>query len=184
MPTAHHLLIAFLAVVALGVFASAAELPDVDKLPSIPQLPDPFLFNDGSRVKSPADWHRRRAEILELVQKYEYGYLPPVPKSGEVRVTEDTSYQAPKASGSNAKNAVEAMPKYPAGTVEKTYVLSIGPEGKTISTHLIVTVPPGKGPFPAIVRGDLCWGRVHADIAEEVARRGYILAQFDRTELA
>jgi dienelactone hydrolase len=184
MPTAHHLLIAFVAVVALGVFASAAELPDVDKLPSIPQLPDPFLFNDGSRVKSPADWHRRRAEILELVQKYEYGYLPPAPRAGEVRVTEDASYEAPKASGSNAKNAVEAMPKYPPGTVEKSYVLSIGPEGKTVSTHLIVTVPPGKGPFPAIVRGDLCWGRVHADIAEEVAKRGYILAQFDRTQLA
>lgn len=185
MPTAHQLLIALVAVVALGISAYAAELPDVEKLPSIPKLPDPFLFNDGSRVQSQADWPRRRAEILELVQRYEYGYLPPAPKSGEVRVTEASGYEAPKRSGSNAdKKEVEKAPNYPQGTVEKTYVLSIGPEGKAVSTHLIVTVPPGKGPFPAIVRGDLGWGRVKEDIAEEVAKRGYILAQFDRTELA
>ncbi len=184
MPTAHYILLGLIVLLGLGVSTHAAELPEVDKLPSIPQLPDPFLLNDGARVKSPTDWPKRRAEILDLVQKYEYGYLPPAPKAGEVRVTEDASYQAPKASGSNAKNAVEGMPKYPDGTVEKTYVLSIGPEGKAISTHLIVTVPSGKGPFPAIVRGDLCWGRVQPGIAEEVAKRGYILAQFDRTELA
>src|SRR4051794_3334100 len=184
MPTAHHVLLALIVLLGLGFRAHAADIPDMDKLPSIPQLPDPFLFNDGSRVQSPTNWPRRRSEILELVQRYEYGHLPPAPKQGEVRVTEDASYQAPKASGSNAKDVVEAAPKYPDGTVEKTYVLSIGPEGKAVSTHLIVAVPSGKGPFPVIVRGDLCWGRVHPDIAEEVARRGYILAQFDRTELA
>ena len=50
---------------------TAAELPDVDALPSIPEFPDPFLFNDGSRVASPQDWPRRRAELLEQVLRYE-----------------------------------------------------------------------------------------------------------------
>src|SRR5688500_12248486 len=130
MPTAYHLLPALVALLAVGLSAHASDLPDVDKLPSIPQLPDPFLFSDGSRVQSPNDWPKRRAEILELVQRYEYGHLPPAPKAGDVRVTEVSDYKAPKRSGSNAdKNAIEAAPKYPDGTVEKTYVLSIGPDG-------------------------------------------------------
>ena len=102
-------------------------------------------------------------------------------------MTEAPDYEAPKRTGSNADRNVEEpapAPQYPEGTVEKKYVVTIGPAGKSVSTHLIVAVPPGTGPFPVVVRGDLCWGRVKPDIAAEVARRGYILAQFDRTELA
>ena len=50
--------------------------------------------------------------------------------------------------------------------------------------HLILTRPAGKGPFPVIVKGDLCWGRIDPAIVAEVVRRGYMLAEFDRTELA
>jgi len=43
-------------------------------------LDDPFLFRDGSKVLSAADWRRRRQEILELFQRELYGRLPPAPE--------------------------------------------------------------------------------------------------------
>ena len=43
------------------------------------QLPDPFLFLDGTRVKTKEDWARRRAEILELILHIQYGHLPEAP---------------------------------------------------------------------------------------------------------
>jgi hypothetical protein len=51
--------------------------PDPHDLPNINYLPDPFQFLDGSRVVSLADWSRRRQEIMNLAQYYEYGWYPP-----------------------------------------------------------------------------------------------------------
>lgn len=43
-------------------------------------LEDPLVFADGTPVASPADWPRRRKEILELFQREMYGRLPaPMP---------------------------------------------------------------------------------------------------------
>ena len=39
-------------------------------------LPDPLHFQDGESVASPADWRRRRAEILELFRANVYGRAP------------------------------------------------------------------------------------------------------------
>ena len=58
---------------------SGGGLVAVDKLPSIPQLPDPFLFPDGTRVNDQADWLRRRGQIKAMILDYEYGHLPPDP---------------------------------------------------------------------------------------------------------
>src|SRR5215813_9180599 len=41
-----------------------------------PNLPDPLTFNDGSKVKTAAQWRRRRAEILELFDREVYGRRP------------------------------------------------------------------------------------------------------------
>lgn len=101
---------------------------------------------------------------------------------------EDPAYIPPKRSGSNADKKDEPEPKidYPAGTKVVSYLITVGPENDTarqVPFHLMLTLPPGKGPFPVVVRGDLCWGRVKPEIAAEIARRGYILADFDRTEI-
>jgi hypothetical protein len=41
-----------------------------------PNLPDPLLFNDGSKVKTAAQWRKRRVEILELFDREVYGRRP------------------------------------------------------------------------------------------------------------
>ncbi|WP_274650770.1 alpha/beta hydrolase family protein [Paenibacillus humicola] len=48
-------------------------------LPRISGLPDPFRFMDGTQVSGEAGWNRRREELKVLIQRYEYGWLPPAP---------------------------------------------------------------------------------------------------------
>jgi len=40
------------------------------------KLEDPLAFADGTPVRTPADWERRRTEILELLQREMYGRIP------------------------------------------------------------------------------------------------------------
>jgi hypothetical protein len=45
-------------------------------------LPDPLVFNDGKRVRTAADWtKRRRAEVLELFATNVYGHNPAAPQN-------------------------------------------------------------------------------------------------------
>jgi len=143
---------------------SSAKPPQVAKLPIVHELPDPFKFNDGKRVKTRADWDRRRAELLREFQELEYGHVPSdggEVKAGEAHTDHDSS----------------------SGATIRQLTLNMGPDGK-VSTHLILTIPQGEGPFPIIIKGDLCWGRIKPEIVNEVIRRGYMLAEFDRTEIA
>lgn len=176
------IVVVVVALVLLGIAPSVspgADRMEPDALPSVKELPDPFTRNNGTRVEDPKDWPARRAELLELVQTYEYGHLPP---AAPVSVAEQPWKPAGKqAQEAEAKRAANAVP-LPAGATEKQFTLKTGPDGK-VSIPLILTVPAGKGPFPAIIRGDLCWGRVDSRIAAEVASRGYVLAEFDRTAI-
>src|ERR671912_2761404 len=112
---------AVVAVSAALTFAGspgAKEMPPPDQLPSVKELPDPFVFLDGSRVKSKDDWKRRREELRDLILYYEYGRMPLPP--GNVKAEEDPSYTAPAPSGSNRDpNKREEPPDPPAGATEK-----------------------------------------------------------------
>ena len=44
-------------------------------------LEDPLIFLDGTKVKSPSDWPRRRAEILGIFAKEMFGEEPPKSKT-------------------------------------------------------------------------------------------------------
>lgn len=142
---------------------AAADWPGVDRLPAIKDLPDPFLMAGGERVASVDDWAKRREEIRGMLLYYQYGHLaPPVPITAQ----------------ETASRKLEA-----AGAVERQLLMGIGPDRK-VSFRLILTVPDGKGPFATIVKGDLCWGRVSDAIVAGAVKRGYAVAEFDRTEIA
>jgi dienelactone hydrolase len=59
----------------------------------------------------------------------------------------------------------------------------MGPQNR-VRTHVAFFIPQGQGPFPVIVDGDLSWGVLKDDIVAEAMKRGYAIAQFDRTEFA
>ena len=57
--------------------ASGDDFPPVEQLPINPELPDPLVMMDGSRVTSKQQWNEeRRPELKALFQHYMYGYLP------------------------------------------------------------------------------------------------------------
>jgi hypothetical protein len=154
----------FIAATSLADSPARAELPGVDQLPSIKELPDPMVFLDGSKVQSTEDWPRRRAELKALIQFYEYGHLPPAP--------------------GNIKEVVINTQKHSTlAATERRIKLEMGPN-QQLALFVDLTIPDGAGPFPVIIRGDLCWGKVKPEIMEAVIKRGYILAEFDRTNLA
>jgi hypothetical protein len=65
------------------------DLSGVDNFPELKELPNPFQMNDGSRVKSPADWAQWRKEIKAVTQYFQYGYIPPPP--GNVKAEQFSS---------------------------------------------------------------------------------------------
>jgi dienelactone hydrolase len=128
------------------------------------ELPDPFRFQSGRRVKSVADWRKRRRELTDAVIEIEYGGLPPSPSgvTGEVlhahkvRRFHDASY---------------------------TQYRLINNDDQSFHFRVDVLVPPGEGPFPVVLTGDGCYRYVSDDITLDILRRGFILAQFSRTAI-
>jgi len=140
----------------------AFKMPKVDELPDIRKLPDPFLMNNGKRVKSKADWTKRRKEIKAMMLYYQYGHLPPAPKNVTAKVLSSETV-------------------YDGGATKKHLLLSMGP-GRKIKVNVGIIIPKGKGPFPVILKNDSDIFKV--PIAEEIIERGYIVADYNRTDLA
>ena len=141
---------------------SAGPRLDVSALPLMPGLPDVLLMNSGKRVKTPADWARRRKEIIELLQHYQYGHLPPAP--GNVLAKELTS-----------EVVFDGLAE------KKLLALTMGPGGQVRAT-LGLYVPRAAGSRPTILHID------HRKVfgisaARELVQRGYLVAGYDPTYL-
>jgi len=184
----HTLLQVFLLLLAMvGPLAGGASphLPAVDRLPRMDGLPDLLQFQDGTPVTNRADWRRRRAEIIELVQYYEYGHLPPAP-------------------GNVVAETISSVPALAGAATEKRLLLSMGP-GHRIRVHVRMLVPqrgrpfnrkehspvqglsvgskPDRFPLPVIVL-NANHQDGHTPIDRELIERGYALAVYNRTDLA
>ena len=48
------------------------------------KLPDPFVFQDGTPVRTREDWRRRRQELIATAVALQYGTMPPQPEFVEV----------------------------------------------------------------------------------------------------
>jgi dienelactone hydrolase len=87
----------------------------------------PLKFADGSPVKSPEDWTRRRKEILDLWTR-RLGAWPPLVEKPAVKKLESVERE---------------------GYTEHHVHVQISPEGKVADGFLLV--PNGDGPFPAVL---------------------------------
>jgi hypothetical protein len=117
-----------------GVAMPQKNFPAPDKLPSNPDLPDPLVMLDGSKVTTKENWKaKRRPELLALFQHYMYGKWPTDGGRVEVKVLHEDS----KAFGGKA--------------TLKELALSVAPLGAP-PVHLLLVVPNDrKGPAPVFV---------------------------------
>lgn len=122
--------------------------PDFDALPRVNSLPDPLTFVDGKRkVKTPADWRKRRAEIIKYYEMYDIGTIPPKPKLDRI-VPVDPSQTGSGNQGFGSRGAGPPAE----GSVTRTVDLVYGPKSQ-ITNRITLTIPPGKGPFPVLIGG-------------------------------
>ena len=89
--------------------------------PEVRELPNPFVFNNGSTVQTVEQWACRHQELSSMIQAIQYGPLPPPPTS---------------VSGS-----------INGGTLS----VSVNAGGRSASFNASIAKPSGNGPFPAIV---------------------------------
>ncbi|WP_167607938.1 hypothetical protein [Maribellus sediminis] len=110
-------------------------LPDIEELPVVEGLTDPFEWSDGSgRSTKFGDWSRRRNEIAAEIQHYEIG-----PKPG-------------------AQHTISA-------TFENdTLTVNVTVKGKTLTLTSAIILPEGDGLFPAVIGVGRGSGSLPSDI--------------------
>ena len=82
------------AVENTGKAFAAPEMPTIDKLPEVRELPDPMAWSNGKgKVTKFAEWSHRRSEIAHEIQHYGIGTKPTVPDGGVMaRMVGDTLF--------------------------------------------------------------------------------------------
>jgi hypothetical protein len=106
-------------------------LPGVAELPSRPELPGVLTMDDGTPVTTPAQWARRRREMLRTLEYYAVGQAPPAP--GNVRGREEQSLLL-----------ADGRIRY------RLIHLSFGP-GAKLGFDIGIYTPVQGGPFPAVI---------------------------------
>lgn len=61
------------ATVPAATYEKSYSFPSVSQLKASNDVPDPFIFMDGSKVESQEDWWKRQAEISCMYEYYMYG---------------------------------------------------------------------------------------------------------------
>lgn len=131
-----------------GVRCPVPELPSLDLLPSVNPLPDPFLWANGSgRISGFNDWQCRRAEISAQIQHYEIGTKPPPPGNLKASFSSD-----------------------------KILTVTVVVNDDTLRLTSKITLPEGKGPYPAVIGVGGGTGSLPADIFNT---RGIATVQFN-----
>jgi hypothetical protein len=103
-------------------FLQPLMIDDLNQLPVIQKLPDPFAWADGSgRSTRFADWEKRRNEIKAMIEHYEIGTKPNRPEN--IR----------------------------ANFVDDVLTVNITVNGETLTLTSKVILPKGEGPFPALI---------------------------------
>ena len=109
------------------LFGSRAggEFPPIEKLITKPEMPDPLVMMDGTRVASKEDWFKkRRPELKELLQHYMYGRLP-----DKMTVTARVNHEDPKAFGGKA-TLREVILSLGTPEIGKIHLLLVTPNGR------------------------------------------------------
>ncbi len=159
------ILLLTVSVVAPTAKDNPRTFPTVDQLPEVKELPNPFVFLDGSPVKNRNDWERRRKEMIAMVLHYQFGHAPPLPAPEQI--------EANTLSTSDVLNGKAR---------QRTLRLRFGPDHK-LSLSLQIHQPNGKGPFPVIVHNAPSGFELENMIASDLIRRGYMLVSYTRTDL-
>ncbi len=124
------------------------------------ELPNPFIFNDGTLLTDPKDWPKRRKEIYETAINLQYGTIPPAPEFLDV----ETMY----LSGGLC-----------------SYRITTGTRANPVVFIMYIFKTKAKGPAPVVISGDMCFPYAFdKEYTSTFTDNGINFVTFNRTELA
>ena len=124
------------------------------------KLPDTFLFNDGTRVKTESDWQRRRKELFETTVNLQFGGMPPEPEFLEVE---------PLCCGGI-----------------DIFRIKTGRKNAPVTFDMYMfRACSARKDAPVIISGDMCFPRMFKkEMIETITKNDINFVMFNRTELA
>jgi len=172
MKTAKLFLLLSACLLAATALAQSYHFPPVDSLPDNPYLPDPFKKVDGTRVTSRSEWPEHRAYLRAMLEHYLYGRVPPRPKGDELSFVQisDESYTPPGSSIQGRK---------------QKYRITISRNSLTQSFHFTLWRRAEKKRYPTLINNAPEHGHPNPTYSmAEGVRRGYMVVEYERTEVA
>jgi hypothetical protein len=139
----------------------AAFQPPAEYKNDFGEYRSPLVFDDGRKVGSPADWRRRREEILQTWHKL-MGPWPPVIEHQELELLD----QVDREKYVQQKVRFSITPKH---KTEGYLLLPHGVQDKAERTPAVLVV--FYEPETAIGEGP---GKEHRDFARQLANRGFV----------
>lgn len=128
---------------------------------SLGELPELLTFNDGTPVRTAADWPKRRAEIHESAVTMQYGSMPPKPEFLDVE---------PMHLGGRGKF--------------NSFRIVTGTKASPVQFTMMVRLPQKEGKLPAVITGDLCFPYAFdKEYLNAFSDNDIALVLFNRTEL-
>ena len=103
-------------------------------LTCLAEMPNPLIFNDGSKVETLSDWEKRRLEILEIIRSECFGRNP-------VDRPADLSFKVIEQDD----NALEGK------AIRKSVKISFSGPGGKLSFRVNVYIPKSDKPVPAFL---------------------------------
>lgn len=132
---------------------------DVVSYAILGELPNPFVFNNGTPIKDATDWMKRRKEISKKVIDLQFGAMPPAPE-------------------------IFTVEKLNQGKTHSSYKIKAGTKSHQL-TFLMKIIAPAGIKRPMIINGDLCTEYyMHDGFVQAATEKGVGWVYFDRTELA
>jgi len=164
-----------LLIFAAGSIAHAA-VPGPKDLPDHPAMPDPLVAKDGSAVTTPDQWAKRRMEMKQILEDYEFGHMPPPPGNVTGKLISSQVIQSGSASLLYRQVHLTFGPGQKLG-----FDLSIFSPFSPASVVEDKSVP---GPnFPTIIHLTYRTGTNSLAPYAEAFRRGYAVVQIDYKQL-
>lgn len=127
------------------------------------KLPNPFIFENGTKVKNIEDWENRRKEIISTAVELEYGGMPPKPDKIMVEKLTETGWGR--------------------ANCYRVHCLIGDKDFSFCFTSYLPSTPQEK--CPVVITGDAMYYQNCNDrVIEEAHQRGFIVVKFNRTEVA
>lgn len=120
-------------------------LPAPEDLTNYPQLPNPFVWSDGSgEVADFSEWECRRNEIKAEIEAYEIGPKPDKPEDITATITDNT------------------------------LTVVITENQRTLTLTSTINIPDGEGPFPVVIGMNNPTGSLPPELFEGVIQIPFI----------